>query len=55
MTLDPEFLKILACPECKTPLREHGETLVCAACSRAYPVRDGVPVLVVAESVKTAS
>jgi uncharacterized protein YbaR (Trm112 family) len=49
MPIDKEFLDILACPLCKAPLelREKGtlEELVCTACRRAYPIEDGIPVL----------
>ena len=55
MGLDPEFLKILACPVCKKPLVEKGDTLECAACPRSYPVRDGIPVLIVDEDANQAS
>lgn len=47
--VDPELLKILACPACKAPLEERPEdkTLACRACRKAYPVEDGIPVLLV--------
>lgn len=50
--LDKELLRILVCPACKGPLayREEQETLHCAACRRVYPVRDGIPVLLVGEA-----
>ncbi|MFA5138042.1 MAG: Trm112 family protein [Elusimicrobiota bacterium] len=54
MPLDPELLKILACPVCKRPL-EHvkgaAEALDCKACGKRYPVKDGIPVLLVEEAV----
>ncbi|HEX6196272.1 MAG TPA: Trm112 family protein [Jiangellaceae bacterium] len=52
MALDPNLLEILACPECKASLREDdaaGE-LVCTGCGLVYPVRDGIPVLLVDEA-----
>lgn len=55
MAIDAEFLKILACPACKKGLEsvERGgeESLDCAACGKSYPVRDGIPVLLVEEAV----
>lgn len=47
--VDPELLKILACPACKKPLeeREPDKLLACRACSKAYPVEDGIPILLV--------
>jgi len=49
MALDPNLLEILACPDCRATLREDdaaGE-LVCTGCGLAYPVRDGIPVMLV--------
>jgi uncharacterized protein YbaR (Trm112 family) len=46
--LDPELLKILACPACRKPLAQPDEkTLTCAACGRRYPVESGIPRLIV--------
>jgi uncharacterized protein YbaR (Trm112 family) len=51
MTLDPEFLQLLACPECKSELRLKGDDrLVCTQCRRVYPIKDGIPVLLVEEA-----
>ncbi len=49
--LDPELLKILACPVCKTPLtyEEGSSELLCAACGRRYPVVDGIPDMIPAK------
>ncbi len=43
--MDPSFLEILACPLCRGGLRwqEQEEELVCDACAKAYPIRDGIP------------
>ena len=50
--LDPEFVKILACPadENRPPLRLVGDTLVCDQCGRVYPIRDGIPILLPEEA-----
>ena len=50
--LNPELLKILACPQCKAPLHQDGDSLVCqsARCRLRYPVRDGIPILLLAEA-----
>ncbi len=52
--IDPLLLEILACPSCKEPLREEGESLLCAnrLCGLRYPVRDGIPILLVEEARK---
>ena len=50
--LDKKLLEILACPICKGELRydKSAEELVCAADKLAFPVRDGVPVMLTAEA-----
>lgn len=50
--MDKRLLDILACPICKGPLiylRDRGE-LVCKADRLAYPVRDGIPVMLEEEA-----
>ena len=45
--MDPKLLEILVCPLCKGPLlyrKAEGE-LVCKADKLAYPIRDGIPVM----------
>lgn len=51
--LAPELLAKLACPACedRPPLKQRGDYLVCEACLRAYPIRDGIPVLLVEEAI----
>lgn len=48
--IDPELLKILACPACKTEVRLEGAQLVCVHCQRRYPIRDGIPVMLLEEA-----
>jgi uncharacterized protein len=50
--IDQWLLDILACPKCHSPLRadEAAQELVCTGCGLAYPVRDGIPVLLIEEA-----
>ena len=48
--IDPKLLDILACPACKTEVRLEGERLVCVQCKRRYPIRDGIPVMLIEEA-----
>jgi uncharacterized protein len=48
--LDEEFLSLLACPVCKTSVRREGDRLICGTCGRRYPIRDGIPVMLVEEA-----
>lgn len=45
--MDPRLLEILVCPICKGPLEHHRDKLelVCKPCRLAYPIRDGIPVM----------
>ena len=52
MTLPPELIAILVCPQCKGELvMEPDETgFNCHACRLRYPVREGIPVMLVDEA-----
>ncbi len=52
MSLDAALLAKLVCPATRTPLRydQAREELVSDAAGLAYPVRDGVPVMLVEEA-----
>ncbi len=52
MTIDAWLLERLVCPATRTPLRYDAarQELVSEVAGVAYPVRDGVPVLLVEEA-----
>ena len=52
--MDSKLLDILACPLCKGPLTWHPavQQLVCRAERLAFPVRDGIPVMLEEEARK---
>jgi uncharacterized protein YbaR (Trm112 family) len=45
--IDTRLLDILACPACKGPLvlEREAQVLVCRFDRLAYPIRDGIPVM----------
>lgn len=51
--IDKELLDILACPDCKGPVEEQADKIICKKCGRRYPVRDGIPVMLIDESERT--
>ncbi|HEY1773450.1 MAG TPA: Trm112 family protein [Gammaproteobacteria bacterium] len=55
--MDPKLLDILVCPLCKGPLlyRKPEAELVCKADRLAYPIRDGIPVMLEAEARQVKS
>jgi len=56
--IDPELLAILACPaEHHAPLELDAVAaeLLCTECDRAFPIRDGIPVLLLDEARHRAS
>ncbi|WP_462382448.1 Trm112 family protein [Pseudomonas sp. Marseille-QA0892] len=50
--MDPKLLDILACPLCKGPLKlsEDKTELICKADGLAYPIREGIPVMLESEA-----
>lgn len=50
--MDTKLLDILACPVCKGPLQysRTRQVLVCRADRLAYPIRDGIPVMLEEEA-----
>ena len=54
--IDKELLDILACPQCKAAVKLEGEKLVCQnpQCGLRYPIRDGIPVMLIDEAEKPA-
>jgi hypothetical protein len=56
MSLDPWLLERLVCPLTRTPLvyDEAAQELVSEAAGLAYPIRDGVPVMLVEEARRLA-
>lgn len=49
MPVPPELLAILQCPACRSAVVESGESIVCSGCGLVYPVRDGIPHMLVEE------
>ena len=54
--ISKELLDILACPACKTDVQlleykkdEYG--LKCSICNRIYPIKDGIPVMLIDEAI----
>ena len=48
--ISEELLKILVCPACKDKIKVEGEKIVCTKCNRTYPVRNGIPIMLIEES-----
>ena len=48
----PEIMASMQCPACTGARTERPEppALGCGSCGRAYPVRDGIPVMLVDEA-----
>jgi uncharacterized protein YbaR (Trm112 family) len=57
VTLDAELLEILVCPNDRGELdyQQDPEILVCRTCGYRYPVRDGIPVMLIDEAEKPAT
>ena len=53
-SVDPKLLEILVCPLTKKPLRYDAtkQELISDAAGLAYPIRDGIPIMLVDEARK---
>jgi hypothetical protein len=54
VALDPRLLELLICPDCHGNVRptEGEEAIECLACGLLYPVRDGIPIMLVEEATR---
>jgi uncharacterized protein len=52
VAIDAELLEILACPNCKTPVKlvKNDTALKCDTCHRVYPIKDDIPVMLIDEA-----
>ena len=53
MNINRELLDVLVCPVCKAKVTLEGvDKLVCGKCRKEYPIKDGIPVMLVEEEEK---
>lgn len=52
MTIDPRILEIIVCPQCRGELTLDGQVLGCQKCLLDYPIRHGIPVLLIDAATK---
>ncbi len=48
--IDEELRAILACPACKGDLLFEETRIICQRCRKAFPIRDGIPVMLLSEA-----
>ena len=53
MGIQKDLLEIRACPKCKgdIKLNDKEDGLVCDTCRLLYPIRDGIPVMLIDEAI----
>ncbi len=49
-----ELLDILACPACKASVKLEGQKIACSGCGYRYPIKEGIPVMLIDEAEKPA-
>lgn len=50
--MDTKLLEILVCPLCKAKLAKKNNELICEKCKLAYPIDDGIPVMLIDQARK---
>ena len=55
MAVDERLLEVLVCPDCRGEVeyKDRRKVVVCTACGLQYPVRDGIPVMLVDEATRS--
>jgi len=50
--IDASLLEILVCPDCKADVELDAEQkqIVCTGCGKRYPIRDGIPIMLIEEA-----
>ncbi len=48
--IDKTLLEILACPSCKSSVELKDNKISCIKCKRRYPIKDGIPVMLIEEA-----
>ena len=53
--IDKDLLEILACPACKSSVKLEEAKIVCqnASCGLRFPIRDGIPVMLIEEAERS--
>lgn len=53
MSPDDRLLELLVCPKCKGELEHRAEAseLVCHTCRLRYPIREGIPIMLIDEAL----
>ena len=51
MEIDPLLLDVLACPcDSHAPVTVEASAVVCTVCARRFPIREGIPVMLLDEA-----
>lgn len=52
--ISDDLLEILACPACQSQVQLQSEHIVCVSpkCGLRYPIREGIPVMLIEEAEK---
>jgi len=48
--INKELLDILVCPACKAAVDEKNNYIICKNCEKKYPIRDGIPIMLIEEA-----
>ena len=52
MAVDSKLIELLVCPSCRSSIeyKDRRNLIICTGCELQYPVRDGIPVMLVSEA-----
>jgi len=50
--INKELLKILICPVCKADIRLEKDIIICDRCKEQFPIKDGIPIMIIKEEAR---
>jgi uncharacterized protein len=53
ISFDSSVIEGLACPACHGSFAHGDEKLICLGCGRAYPIVDGIPILIADRAIQS--
>ncbi len=53
MVLSKELIEIMVCPDCRGKVTEADGFVVCSSCGKKYPIRDGIPIMLINEAISS--
>jgi uncharacterized protein YbaR (Trm112 family) len=51
MPVNPDLMKILCCPNCRSELTEENNFILCSGCKLKYEIKNDIPILLIEKAI----